>query len=226
MGPPPFGDGNIHGAEGQWTDLLASMGPPPFGDGNRRRLLRRDGHRDASMGPPPFGDGNSAHPNRRWPESTRFNGATAFRRWKLGGLLLVDAVQLASMGPPPFGDGNMCGVPCLVSCQAALQWGHRLSAMETHESGDVDDGNHAASMEPPPFGDGNSVWPPRSSGTASSFNGATAFRRWKRSENIRGNRQHPYFNGAVAELQKITYRGKHSRKGLELGNNRMYSLWE
>ena len=48
------------------------------------------------------------------------------------------------------------------------------------------------------------------------FNEATAFRRWKCSENVRGNRQHPYFNGAVAELQKMTYRGKHI-KGLILG---------
>ena len=154
-------------------------------------------------------------------------------RWKHGDMVarytrgeaLGDQVGVvaASIGPPPSGDGNP---QQRIRVQAtSLQWGHRLSAMETGKVAEITVDRVLASMRPPPFGDGNSVWPPRSSGTASSFNGATAFRRWKGSENIRGNRQHPYFNGAVAELQKITYRGKDSRKGLELGNNRKYPLW-
>ena len=52
-----------------------------------------------------------------------------------------------------------------------------------------------------------------------AFNGATAFRRWKRSENVRGNRQYLYFNGAVVELQEMTHRAKHIRKGLIWGTS-------
>ena len=37
----------------------------------------------------------------------RFNGATAFRWWKLGqGCVSVLRRRVASMGPPPFGGGN------------------------------------------------------------------------------------------------------------------------
>ena len=60
----------------------------------------------ASMGPPPFGGGN--------PEAPRMDH-----------LPLV-----ASMGPPPFGGGNYSArlpTPSVVP----LQWGHRLSAVET-----------------------------------------------------------------------------------------------
>ena len=82
--------------------------------------------------------------------------------------------------------------------QLPCSWGHRLSAMETI----------------------GIVW---CNGTLPRcFNGATAFRRWKRSENVRGNRQHPYFNGAVVELQEMTHRAKHIRKGLDLGDTRKY----
>ena len=153
------------------------------------------------------------------------------------------------MGPSPFGDGNVetnasdnGGVDtplqwghrlsametgregCYYPDSGRLQWGHRLSAMETGRGRLLLPGLGPASMGPPPFGDGNRS-PSRSTPSSQrSFNGATAFRRWKGSENIRGNRQHPYFNGAVAELQEMTYRGKHSRKGLEFGNNRKYPL--
>ena len=136
----------------------ASMGPPPFGDGNRTgplRLMRQA--RKASMGPPPFGDGNwqlNPEEHRAWlllqwghrlsAMETRgyrrtpvarpgsFNGATAFRRWKRARLLGAhQRPHAASMGPPPFGDGNVLGgLGRRASC-CRLQWGHRLSAMET-----------------------------------------------------------------------------------------------
>ena len=51
------------------------------------------------------------------------------------------------MGPPPFGDGNRHPTGYNPT-PADLQWGHRLSAMETAEK-------IAPSMGPPPFGDGN-----------------------------------------------------------------------
>ena len=82
------------------------LGPSPEGDGNSREVAESQRQRDASMGPPPFGDGNCYTTDR---------GCTRLR---------------ASMGPPPFGDGN-----CYTTDRAApayvLQWGHRLSAMET-----------------------------------------------------------------------------------------------
>ena len=40
-----------------------------------------------------------------------------------------------SMGPPPFGDGNSTGVTLLAARFRQLQWGHRLSAMETPKPG-------------------------------------------------------------------------------------------
>ena len=205
MGPPPFGDGNESLGVSTKVCLTASMGPPPFGDGNSTAMVHPTGPPCASMGPPPFGDGNAPMPPdplrtpngfngatafRRWKPSITspsrsvastlqwghrlsametsgtvatgsvgnqgFNGATAFRRWKLGDIGLdVEVRSIASMGPPPFGDGNEPGM-------------HVWNAV------------HAASMGPPPFGDGNAgyySWPEiRSTG----FNGATAFRRWKR----------------------------------------------
>ena len=89
---------------------------------------------------------------------------------------------------------------------AAVFLGHRLSAMEPSASSGATGPCPAAFL-------------PR------CFNGATAFRRWKRSENVRGNRQHPYFNGAVVELQEMTHRAKHIRKGLIWGTTGQYPLW-
>ena len=95
------------------------------------------------------------------------------------------------LGPPPFGDGNRASLAWLTS----LQWGHRLSAMETSvlhtpfsrrpSLGYCFNGATAfrrwkpaqvrlASMGPPPFGDGNAPL-----NMIRRFNGATAFRRWK-----------------------------------------------
>ena len=111
----------------------------------------------ASMGPPPFGDGNfSALWETSSPRSC-FNGATAFRRWKpVPETLIPFGGQVASMGPPPFGDGNMPDVMPELIWEHTLQWGHRLSAMETIY--------HV----------------PQYPGKGFRFNGATAFRRWKR----------------------------------------------
>ena len=61
-----------------------------------------------------------------------FNGATAFRRWKPFPLSPVfRSLILASMGPPPFGDGNHFLISVSLATGFGLQWGHRLSAMET-----------------------------------------------------------------------------------------------
>ena len=84
------------------------MGPPPFGGGNLASALDRLGGTSGFNGATAF---------RRWKlvagqgciaRPQRFNGATAFRRWKPEEDLEVPAdLALASMGPPPFGGGNL-----------------------------------------------------------------------------------------------------------------------
>ena len=67
----------------------------------------------ASMGPPPFG---------RWKQLDRADP------------LRPCMDRLASMGPPPFGSGNSARYGGVNLAQwPVLQWGHRLSAVETSE---------------------------------------------------------------------------------------------
>ena len=158
----------------QWGHRLSAM--EILGD---RLMLLFAG--DASMEPPPFGDGdaalswrgmrssrcfNGAIAFRRWrsmwtsrPTLQRrrgFNGAIAFRRWRsLGDRLMLLFAGDASMGPPPFGDGYAWHSEHGEAIIDLLQWGHRLSAMETARS--------VPSLATP----------------CTSFNGATAFRRWR-----------------------------------------------
>ena len=130
--------------------------------------------------------------------STGFNGATAFRRW------------IRQCG----GDTGALDV--------LLQWGHRLSAMDT---GLLPAAVHAiipASMVPPPFGDGYDAgshhqvrvratlqWGHRLSAMdtqhqrkrrvrTAGFNGATAFRRWIRAAGRSPLSSSRCFNGATA----------------------------
>ena len=156
MGPPPFSDGNLlyqnwdlvvltflqwgHRLSAMETggdavrdvpDIRPSMGPPPFSDGNRHLLPAPGAGRGPSMGPPPFSDGNRGTSWSLTLQTAAFNGATAFQRWKL------------------------LGVSSLETNVRYLQWGHRLSAMETHR---------------------RRVEEKKSCQT---FNGATAFQRWK-----------------------------------------------
>ncbi len=110
----------------------------------------------ASMGPPPSGSGNFSVSPCRKINSASFNGATAFRQWKLrGSLLRSSPARTASMGPPPFGSGNHTTSAGLSCDTQTLQWGHRLSAVET------------------------TFFPSIPVIASSSFNGATAFRQWK-----------------------------------------------
>ena len=134
----------------------ASMEPPPFGDGNLVTSwvsppsvsLLQWSHRLSAME-------TRLRRCRLLSSEDRFNGATAFRRWKpVTGFLGVTSAsmlqwshRLSAMETGPQHGAGVCGY--------VLQWSHRLSAMETvavpgkgHEPG-------LASMEPPPFGDGN-----------------------------------------------------------------------
>ena len=133
------------------------MGPPPFGDGNAAGGTPAPLRKESFNGATAFRRWKLGHRDRHGhgPLRRAFNGATAFRRWKhviegAGG----QPGYVPSMGPPPFGDGN-----------------HELHCLQQEVA--------VPSMGPPPFGDGNAPsgppWPPR----IPAFNGATAFRRWK-----------------------------------------------
>ena len=180
MEPPPFGDGNVTGIGQietagtilQWSHRLSAMETSRTDDSPVRRTSLQWSHRLSametsrvstcttgrgvpSMEPPPFGDGNLRSTPSPAHSTASFNGATAFRRWKR-------TMMMKSIG----GTLN-------------LQWGHRLSAMETHHDDEVHRRHSQPSMGPPPFGDGNRSGPPRRRRPAGPFNGATAFRRWK-----------------------------------------------
>ena len=139
---------------GCWAPQDASMGPPPFGDGKMLVLQRGANAVNASMGPPPFGDGKPSLFQRDRGPACRFNGATAFRRWKVEARLLEGRViSGASMGPPPFGDGKMRVIlhprPRLVASMGPPPFGDGKSPGGVALSQD-----EIASMGPPPFGDG------------------------------------------------------------------------
>ena len=181
MGPPPFGDGNFRYRWQQGLRRVTFNGATAF----RRwklsislaaRIASRDlqwGHRLSAMETRPTG----ATRRLRLPT---FNGATAFRRWKR-----------PSYWPPPCRLPTFNGATAFRRWKRArglgrstrgliLQWGHRLSAMETFDIAGSKDCVAGPSMGPPPFGDGNKrtrLRPPATS--VSTFNGATAFRRWK-----------------------------------------------
>ena len=83
MEPQPFGHGNETPLRLAVVEVRASMEPQPFGHGNNVTPPSGDVSYTASMEPQPFGHGNSRiWPVRIWP-LPGFNGATAFRPWKL-----------------------------------------------------------------------------------------------------------------------------------------------
>ena len=100
---------------------------------------------------------------RRWCRWC-FNGATAFRRWKRGlcGLYRRVCSRTAPRfnGATAFRRWKRFISGHIRARMLGLQWGHRLSAMETEEQIADDAITGDASMGPPPFGDGNSVTVP------------------------------------------------------------------
>ncbi len=89
----------------------------------------------ASMGPPAFAGGNTnAQFVAHCPDS-RFNGATGFRRWKppLPALRHSPDVRLQwGHRLSPVETRTACGS---MSTWTPLQWGHRLSPVETRDGG-------------------------------------------------------------------------------------------
>ena len=127
----------------------------------------------ASMGPPPFGDGNGQYRRGVSCLSSRFNGATAFRRWKLD----ESVVRFAAL--------------------YKLQWGHRLSAMETSYS-TMSPGVSPCFNGATAFRRWKHIGRTLCGGSCGCFNGATAFRRWKLCELCRPDEEPLGFNGATA----------------------------
>ena len=161
--------------------LVPSMGPPPFGDGNRPGPLR-------SSSPPRSFNGATAF--RRWKrlvgylyevDGVTFNGATAFRRWKPQNRGTTKLYCKPFNGATAFRRWKL--IYSCPSCAGlcSLQWGHRLSAMETSIFKLRCCQHNHPSMGPPPFGDGNLSTHVRVALAYAPFNGATAFRRWKRA---------------------------------------------
>ena len=176
---------------------------------------------------PPFGDGDGCARRCAPAGSGRFNGTTAFRRWRshgpTGG---YQRRRPASMGPPPFGDGNVEGSRRSVGAVMPLQWGHRLSAMETSRwltditisvAGSLQWGHRLSAMETASrylrspyystlqWGHRLSAMETRTEDNpisacrcSSGFNGATAFRRWKPRRAAVPGAVRRGFNGATA----------------------------
>ncbi len=204
------------------------MGPPPFGGGKRRRQVRLT----FSLAQLQWGRRLSAVESVWVPANSSNNESlqwgrrlSAVERWRVGvGRLIGQRASMgpppfgggkhrtvaaplvaggASMGPPPFGGGKPDRRACVGEQEIALQWGRRLSAVESlpasgWATGQLPCFNGAAafrrwkvqlqgqgmntewaSMGPPPFGGGKQDR--RRAGVAgcSCFNGAAAFRRWK-----------------------------------------------
>ena len=201
MGPPPFSDGN-----GGW-ETKPRYGCRPFNGATAFQRWKRRvgdetpvwlstlqwGHRLSAMETA----GGRPKPRYGWKLSTLQDLQWGHR------LSAMEMNGHPSMGPPPFSDGNWLG-GLMVGFPGFLQWGHRLSAMETRVArlDNVDPVGNAPSMGPPPFSDGNGEilrllydrclqWGHRLSAMETwlaevsppwptSFNGATAFQRWKR----------------------------------------------
>ena len=107
------------------------MGPPPFSDGNRPAPGLNPLAYLPSMGPPPFSDGNRAGCSGRNFRSPPFNGATAFQRWKPPFRHAGEPSRSPFNGATAFQRWKRIGMGIAAVMSTVLQWGHRLSAMET-----------------------------------------------------------------------------------------------
>ena len=183
--------------------VLPSMGPPPFGDGNLRSLYLVSASRTTFNGATAFrrwklgSSGNSFGRGCRLQWGHRFSAmetrttftasaTPAFLQWGhrlsametrksvncgISGLILQWGHRLSAMETSSLYTKD--------DLQVDLQWGHRLSAMETGLVDFTAKRGAKPSMGPPPFGDGNSLLSTLTTATTTTFNGATAFRRWK-----------------------------------------------
>ena len=145
--------------------VVASMGPSPFSDGRDADLGKGGGGGEASMGPSPFSDGRLLDLPSYLDVLSRFNGAIAFQRWKVGGRNEGHADGMdASMGPSPFSDGRPTNTRCWRRARSSFNGAIAFQRWK---------------------GDRGERAPTR---TTCCFNGAIAFQRWKGSETSRATR--------------------------------------
>ena len=205
MGPPLFSDGDLMSTELystwasvlQWGHRFSAMETPLiivavilYGAwlqwGHRfsametcREYAGEHLLLDASMGPPLFSDGDRRNHALVVLQSNRFNGATAFQRWRPG-----------AVGDTPYADSELQWGHRFSAMETLweegdettlwlLQWGHRFSAMETVRANGADAVLIRASMGPPLFSDGDPGSARRWRTCTACFNGATAFQRWR-----------------------------------------------
>ena len=108
----------------QWGHRLSAMEITPITRASSTALRLQWGHRLSAM------EIRTATCSSSGPIS-RFNGATAFRRWRyVRSGPFTNFQERGFNGPPPFGDGD-------------IKYGFMSSGVER------------ASMGPPPFGDGD-----------------------------------------------------------------------
>ena len=129
-GPRPFGRGNLIAYHDLQTVGQASMGPRPFGRGNNVPPAIPGGGCRSSMGARGLSAAETCCRLSTRAGRTLFNGAAAFRPWKLAVGEHRKDPNHSSMGPRPFGRGNPQLIR-LVMLHCDLQWGRGLSAAET-----------------------------------------------------------------------------------------------
>ena len=118
MGPTPFSVGYPPPNPSAELSPGASMGPPPFSVGYIKSTTNGGRHENASMGPTPFSVGYGRRLPIHGASCPRFNGANAFQRWIRH--MLDDLRNAESM----------------------LQWGQRLSALDTNMPAPVNELTH------------------------------------------------------------------------------------
>ena len=199
MGPPPFGDGKADQPSNFGKLILASMGPPPFGDGKGRWPPSPTSSASRFNGATAFRRWKVHECGGSWPRLARFNGATAFRRWKgRGAGAHRKHHRLASMGPPPFGDGKSnCGrATAAMSC--GFNGATAFRRWKGHWRARWNAKTVPASMGPPPFGDGKGHVPARLQRRGHASMGPPPFGDGKQRGDGKTDRGIHSFNGATA----------------------------
>ena len=122
--PPPANPPAVGEAWLQWSHSLSAME-------TRRRCGDGALGFPASMEPQPFGHGNPVSGKCGSSKRKRFNGATAFRPWKLRSERLRTAWDSGFNGATAFRPWKRPKPPRVNLNKGSLQWSHSLSAMET-----------------------------------------------------------------------------------------------
>ena len=156
----------------------AAMGPTPFSVGYGGRQPHTVRQKGAAMGPTPFSVGYSDMTLRVSMANNAAMGPTPF---SVGYLLRRDgmgATERAAMGPTPFSVGYVEKGTGTGDAAELLQWGQRLSALDTVAAGEgvnaiggLQWGQRLSALDTRPASPANGADEP-------SCNGANAFQRW------------------------------------------------